>query len=128
VLQGRHRPEPVLGRKLKNRAIEATKWRTYRAKAPAGKAGCLSKGALVRDGSHLVAPKGFSQNGPLLRRKGLRYRHIPAPSLLALSHSALNLDGAVYEFTAYTWSKEFMEAGKRQTIEHRRMQHRKLAA
>jgi hypothetical protein len=65
---------------------------------PAGKAGCLSKGALARDGSHLDAPKGFDQNGPLLRRKGLRYRHIPAPSLLALSRFGSNLERDLIEF------------------------------
>jgi hypothetical protein len=83
-----------------NSAIEAPEWRTYRAKAPAGKAGCLSKGDLVRDGSHSGVPAGFDQNGPLPRRLGLQYRHIPAPRLLASGHFASNLDGAVHEFTA----------------------------
>jgi hypothetical protein len=78
-----------------NRAIEASKWRTYRAKVVAGKAACLSKTALVRDGSHFVVPKGFDQNGPELRRIVLKYRHIPAPILLALSRFASNLDGAI---------------------------------
>ncbi|WP_156309700.1 hypothetical protein [Novosphingobium sp. AAP93] len=63
----------ILGSKLNQGAFEAAKWRTDRAKVPAGKAGCLSKGTLARDGSHLVAPKGFDQNGPLLRWEGLRY-------------------------------------------------------
>jgi hypothetical protein len=96
----------TLGRKLIHGTIEAPKWRTYRAKSPAGKAGCLSKGGLVRDGSHLGVPPffrrggGFDQNGTSLRQEALKYRHIPASSLLALSHFASNLDGAVYEFTA----------------------------
>jgi hypothetical protein len=83
-----------------NGPIEAPKWRTYRAKSPAGKAGCLSKGDLVRDGSHLDVPKGFDQNGPSRRQEALKYRHIAAPSFLALSHFASNLDGAIHEFTA----------------------------
>ncbi len=74
--------------------VEASKWRTYRAKLPAGKAGCLSKGNLVREGSHLDVPQGFDQNGPALRRKAWKYRHIPAPFLLAPSHFASNLNGA----------------------------------
>ena len=49
-------------------------------------------------GSHLDAPEGFDQNGPLLRWKGLRYRHIPAPSRLALSRFASNLERALIEF------------------------------
>ncbi|MEJ2411176.1 MAG: hypothetical protein P8Y48_18235 [Novosphingobium sp.] len=60
---------PRLGRQLINGAIEASEWRTYRAKAPAGKAGYLSKGGLVRDGSHSDFPQGFDQNGPSLRRE-----------------------------------------------------------
>jgi hypothetical protein len=43
---------------------------------------------------------GFDQNGPSLRRAVLKYRHIPAPALLALSRFASNLDGVAYEFTA----------------------------
>src|SRR3546814_16604732 len=64
----------------------------------AGKAVCLSKGLSVRDGSHLDVPKGFDQNGPLLRREVSKYRHISSPSLLALGHFASNLDdaGTVY--------------------------------
>jgi hypothetical protein len=46
----------------------------------------------------LDVPKGFDQNGPLLRREVWKYRHIPAPSLLALSHFASNLDGAAIEY------------------------------
>ena len=90
----------MLGRKLINDTIEASKWRTYLVKVPAGKAGCLSKGGFGRDGSHLDVPQGFGQNGPLLRRKDWKYRHIPAPFLLALSHFDSNLDGVIYEFTA----------------------------
>jgi hypothetical protein len=86
---------PYLGSGPINRAIEASKWRTYRAKVVAGKAGCLSKIALVRDGSHFVVPKGFDQNGPELRRIVLKYQHIPAPILPALSRFASNLDGAI---------------------------------
>ncbi|MPS67653.1 MAG: hypothetical protein E2586_04055 [Novosphingobium sp.] len=82
-----------------NSTIEAPKWQTARAEADAGRAGCPSKAASVRDGSHLGVPSGFDQNGPSLRREVLKYRHIPSPSLLALSHFASNLDGAVYEFT-----------------------------
>jgi hypothetical protein len=66
----------------------------------AGKAGCLSKGSFGRDGSHLVVPQGFDQNGPLPRQEVWKYRHIPAPSFLALSHFASNLAPAIYEFTA----------------------------
>ena len=84
-----------LGRKLINDAVEASKWRTYRAKAPAGKAGCLTKGGFGRYGSHLNVPQGFAQNGPLLRQEASKYRHIPSPSFLALSHSDSNLEGAV---------------------------------
>src|SRR3546814_13422252 len=39
-------------------------------------------------------PKGFDQNGPLLRREALKYRHMSSPSLLALGHFASNLDAA----------------------------------
>jgi hypothetical protein len=65
----------------------------------AGRAGCPSKAASGRDGSHLDVPSGFDQNGPSLRQEVLKYRHIPAPSFLALNHFASNLDDAVYEFT-----------------------------
>jgi hypothetical protein len=41
---------------------------------------------------------GFDQNGPFLRRLGLKYRHITAPRLLELSHSASNLDAVKYGF------------------------------
>ncbi|WP_327195336.1 hypothetical protein, partial [Sphingomonas sp. LH128] len=64
------------------------------------RAGCPSKAASVRDGSHSGVPKGFDQKGPAPRRQALKYRHIPSPCLLALSHFASNLDGAVYEFTS----------------------------
>jgi len=74
--------------------VEASKWRSYRAEWPAGKAGCLSKSNWVREGSHLDVPQGFDQNGPTLRRKAWKYRHIPAPFLLALNHFASNLNGA----------------------------------
>ncbi|WOF45567.1 hypothetical protein KNJ79_13925 [Sphingopyxis indica] len=89
-----------LGRKLITIAVEAPKWRTARGERRAGKAGCLSKRLAPRDGSHLGVPKGFDQNGPLLRQEALKYRHITAPSLLALGHFASNLDGDGYEFTA----------------------------
>jgi hypothetical protein len=72
---------------------------TSRAEGAAGRAGCPSKAALVRDGSHLGVPSGFDQNGPSLRQEDLKYRHIPSPSFLTLNHFASNLDGAVYEFT-----------------------------
>ena len=61
-----------LGRKLINGTLEAPKWRTYRAKPPAGKAGCLSKDGFGRDGSHLGVPEGFDQKGPALRWTGLK--------------------------------------------------------
>ncbi|MEJ2410145.1 MAG: hypothetical protein P8Y48_12630, partial [Novosphingobium sp.] len=69
-------------------------------RALAGQAGCLSRSGLVRDGSHLGVPPfskigGFDQNGPVLRQEALKYGHIPAPSFLALSHFASNLDGAI---------------------------------
>ncbi|WP_156427384.1 hypothetical protein [Novosphingobium sp. Fuku2-ISO-50] len=83
-----------------NHAIEAAKWRTYRAEMRAAKAGCLCKRISVRDGSHFAVPSGFDPKGPSQRRSGLKYRHIPAPSLLALGLLASNLDGVVYEFTA----------------------------
>ncbi|WP_395390906.1 hypothetical protein WBP07_10100 [Novosphingobium sp. BL-8A] len=89
-----------LGLKLINGPIEAPKWRTTRAEGTAGRAGCPSKVPLVRDGSHLGVPSGFDQNGPSLCQEALKYGHIPAPSFLALSHFASNLDGAVYEFKA----------------------------
>ncbi|GAO54714.1 hypothetical protein NMD1_01816 [Novosphingobium sp. MD-1] len=44
-------------------------------------------------------PQGFDQNGPARRRSGLKYRHIPAPLLLAPGHFASNLEPADYEFT-----------------------------
>src|SRR3546814_15412833 len=83
---------------LSSSVVEAPKWRTDRAERRARKAGCLSKGLSVRDGSHLNVPKGFDQNGPLLRREVSKYRHISSPSLLALGHFASNLDdaGTVY--------------------------------
>src|SRR3546814_11219413 len=86
------------GSVLSSSVVEAPKWRTDRAERRAGKAGCLSKGLSVRDGSHLDVPKGFDQNGPLLRREVSKYRHISSPSLLALGHFASNLDdaGTVY--------------------------------
>ena len=54
-------------------AVEAPKWRTARAERRAGKAGCRPKRLSVRDGSHSGVPKGFDQNGPLLRREVLKY-------------------------------------------------------
>jgi len=45
-------------------------------------------------------PADLRQNGPSLRRADLKYRHIPASALLALSRFASNLDGVIYEFTA----------------------------
>src|SRR3546814_3559893 len=57
-----------------------------------------SKDLSVRDGSHLGVPKGFDQNGPLLRREVWKYRHMSAPSLLALSHFASNLDAVGIEY------------------------------
>ncbi|MXO66600.1 hypothetical protein [Altericroceibacterium endophyticum] len=63
--------------------------------------GCLPfQGDLFREGSHLGVAKRFGQNGPSLRQEALKYRHIPTPSFLTLSHFASNLDGTVYEFTA----------------------------
>ena len=93
----------VLGSGPINHTIEASKWRTYRAEMRAAKAGCpfgeaqdmLCQRISVRDGSHLDVPRGFDQNGPLQRRIGLKYRHIPAPLLLALGHFASNLDGVI---------------------------------
>jgi hypothetical protein len=41
----------------------------------------------------ILSSFGFDQFGPLLRRKGLKYRHIPAPFLLALDQIASNLEG-----------------------------------
>ncbi|WP_374281605.1 hypothetical protein, partial [Novosphingobium sp.] len=76
--------------------FEAAEWRTYRAEIPAGKAGCLSKGIFVRDGSHSAVPQGFGQNGLSQRREVLKYRHIPVPSLLATGHFDSNLEGAVH--------------------------------
>src|SRR3546814_20873893 len=64
------------GSVLSSSVVEAPKWRTDRAERRAGKAGCLSKGLSVRDGSHLDVPKGFDQNGPSLRREVSKYRHI----------------------------------------------------
>jgi len=87
------------GRKLINVAIEAPKWRTARTTASAGRTGCPDKFALVRDRFHFGGPEGFDQNGSLLSRKTLKYRHIPALSLGALGRSASNLDDDVYEFT-----------------------------
>ena len=54
-----------------NGTIEAPEWRTDRAKPPAGKAGCLSKGGFGRAGSHSGVPQGFGQNGPGLRQEAL---------------------------------------------------------
>lgn len=90
----------LLGRELIISAVEALKWRTYRAEVPAAGAGCPCKGASVREGSHFSVPAGFDQNGPLLRQNVLKDRHIPAPFFLALSHFASNLNRAIYEFTA----------------------------
>ncbi|WP_142638511.1 hypothetical protein [Sphingomonas sp. IC081] len=90
----------LLGRKLINGAIEAPKWRTVRSEVSAGRAGCPSKVASVRNGSHLGVPSGFDQNGPSLRQEALKYGHIPSPSFLALNHFASNLDDAIDEFTA----------------------------
>ncbi|MBN9143350.1 hypothetical protein, partial [Novosphingobium sp.] len=90
----------VLGRIPINHAFEAPKWRRDRAEAAAGKAGCLSKDAFVRDRSHFgVAPR-FDPTGPLRRRLGSKYRHIPSPRLLALGRLASNLEGVVYGYTA----------------------------
>src|SRR3546814_13623039 len=58
----------------------------------AARAGCPCKRLSGRDGSHLDVPKGFDQNGPLLRQEVSEYQHIPSPSLLALGHFASNLD------------------------------------
>jgi len=48
----------------------------------------------------ILASCGFDQKGPYRRREGLKYRHIPAPSLLVLRLFASNLERAIYEFTA----------------------------
>jgi hypothetical protein len=48
----------------------------------------------------IQASFGFDQNDTSLRREGLKYRHITAPTLLALSRFASNLGGVVYGFTA----------------------------
>jgi len=45
-----------------------------------------------------------------------------------VSIAELSRKEGIVQSLYYTWSKEFMEAGKRQTIEHRRLQHRKIAA
>jgi hypothetical protein len=55
--------DPTLGREPINGAAEAPKWRTYRAKVTAAKAGGLCKGTLGRDGSHFGVPSGFSFAG-----------------------------------------------------------------
>src|SRR3546814_6791257 len=86
------------GSVLSSSVVEAPKWRTDRAERRAGKAGCLSKDLSVRDGSNLGVPKGFDQNGPLLRREVWKYRHMSAPSLLALSHFASHLDAVGIEY------------------------------
>ena len=84
--------DAALGSGPTNRTVEALEWRTDRADRRAGKAGCLSKRLSGRDGSHSSVPQGFGKNGPELRLEGLKYRHIPAPSFLALSHFYSNLD------------------------------------
>src|SRR3546814_2937449 len=80
----------VLGSVLNYHAVEASKWRRYRAERRAARAGCPCKRLSDRDGSHLGVPPieregGVDQNGPLLRREVSKYRHIPAPSLLESS-------------------------------------------
>src|SRR3546814_5197714 len=72
-----------------------------RAERRAASAGCPCKRLSGRDGSHLGVPKEFDQNGPLLRRDVLKYRHMSSPSLLALGHFASNLDDAAIEYGAY---------------------------
>src|SRR3546814_198647 len=87
-----------LGSVLDYSGVEAPKWRTDRAERRAARAGCPCKRLSGRDGSHLDVPKGFDQNGPLLRQEVSEYQHIPSPSLLALGHFASNLDAAVIEY------------------------------
>src|SRR3546814_2902747 len=90
-----------LGSVLDYSGVEAPKWRTDRAERRAARAGCPCKRLSGRDGSHLGVPKEFDQNGPLLRRDVLKYRHMSSPSLLALGHFASNLDDAAIEYGAY---------------------------
>ena len=63
----------ALGREPINGAAEAPKWRTYRPKVTAAKAGGLCKGTLGRDGSHFGVPSGFDPKAPSQRRKHLKY-------------------------------------------------------
>src|SRR3546814_20649557 len=80
------------GSVLSSSVVEAPKWRTDRAERRARKAGCLSKGLSVRNGSHLNVPKGCDHNGPLLRREVSKYLHILSPSTLSLGQFDSNLE------------------------------------
>lgn len=53
----------------------------------------LSARTLCFEIEAISASCGFDRFGPLLRRQGLKYRHIPVPRLLALSQIASNLEG-----------------------------------
>src|SRR3546814_18575926 len=95
-------PYTTLFRSILNcSAVEAPKWRTDRAERRAARAGCPCKRLSGRDGSHLGVPKEFDQNGPLLRRDVLKYRHMSLLSLLALVHFASNFVDSAFEYGAY---------------------------
>src|SRR3546814_17781983 len=108
------------GSKPNHQAVEAPKWRTARAERRAGKAGCLSKRLSARDGSHLDVPKGFDQNGPLLRREVLKYRHMSSPSLLELGPFASKLDGLMIWFGPYHQKPAMKKKHKKKTKKQRR--------
>jgi len=73
--------------------VEASRWRSYRAILPTGKAGCLFRGNLI----HLDLPEGFDQNGPALRRKigniGIFLRLFSLPRAILLPTSMVPLMG-----------------------------------
>src|SRR3546814_11639111 len=79
-----------------NCASEASKWRRYRVRVAAAGSIATRKAARTQDRSHFGVPPikreaGFDRFCPWRRRQVLKYRHISAPCLLALSKIASNL-------------------------------------
>src|SRR3546814_790524 len=78
-----------------NCTFEASKWRRYWVRVGAAGSIATRKAARTQDRSHFGVPSGFDRFCPGRRRQVWKYRHIPAPCLLALSKIASNLDRAI---------------------------------
>src|SRR3546814_741079 len=81
-----------------NSTFEASKWRRYRVRADAAGSIATRKVARARDRSHFGVASRFDRFCPWLRRKVLKYPHIPTPFLLALCKIASNLERGINGF------------------------------